>query len=194
MKRWMITMGLMLAITAIMAGPALSSIFDDIGLTSKKGKKSDATKTVSTAPAKVKFQLYLTTGDVLKAVDFKGGTAGKSGTIRFISNFESDIQIKTPYLKYVDMDMIGDQKLEEEYGSTTADRVYLKNQDFLTGKVTGFTTKDVQIATSYGDVKAAITEVRYIMFRNSGAAAATEAAPATAQPSSWTPSSSGSGQ
>lgn len=143
------------------ARPASADLFQEI-LGGKKKSESPA----QAASRKFKFMIYLTTGDVLKGVEYKGGSSGKKGSFRFISNFESDIEVKTAYIKYVDMDMVGDQTLEEEYINSKSDRVYLKNQDYLTGKVAGFTARDVQVTTSYGDLKADINQVRYIMFRN----------------------------
>ena len=136
---------------------------------------------------KFKFAVYLTTGDVLKAVEYRGGGATKKGSFRFISNFESDVDIKTPFIKYIDMDMIGDQPLEEEYLSSKSDRVYLKNQDYLTGKVVGFTANDVLVTTTYGDLKASVSQVRYVMFRNPVTQSEPAKAPAAVVPAAPAP-------
>lgn len=163
MRRWLwiagIAAGLGLAVPA-----AQADLFDSIMHGGSK-KKAEPKSTMS-PERKFKFAVYLTTGDVLKAVEYRGGGKTKKGSFRFISNFESDIDIKTPFIKYIDMDMIGDQPLEEEYLSSKSDRVYLKNQDYLTGKVVGFTANDVLVTTTYGDLKASIPQIRYVMFRN----------------------------
>ncbi len=159
MKRWLCALAA-LALMAVL--PASADLFQEI----LGGKKKSESPAASGPARQFKFMVYLTTGDVLKGVEFKGGSSGKKGTFRFISNFESDIDVKTPYIKYIDMDMVGEQMLEDEYVNSKFDRVYPKNQDVLTGKVVGFTAKDVQVTTSYGDLKASVGQVRYIMFRN----------------------------
>ena len=158
-KIWVIVSALAVLLGAVR--PAAADLFKDVF--SGSGKKKAEEKAQSIA-RKFKFVLYLTTGDVLKAVEYKGGgTSVKKGTIRFISNFESDIEVKTGFIKYIDMDMIGEQILEEEYASSKSDRVYLRNQDFVTGKVTGFTAKDVLVATTYGDLKVSAMQVKYVI-------------------------------
>lgn len=160
MKRWFWAAMLAGLITA-WAMPASAGLFEDvIGKSPKKKAEAQA----AASARKFKFFVYLTTGDVLKAMEYKG--AAKKGNFRFISNFESDIEVKTSYLKYIDMDLIGDQVLDEEYASAKADRVYLRNQDYVTGKVVSFGAKDIQVATTYGDLKVDALQVRYIMFRN----------------------------
>lgn len=163
MKKWIWAVAVM-AIVAFSIRPASAGIFDDI-VSGVNRKKAD--KRVDAFVRQFRFVVYLTTGDVLKAVEYKGTTGGrKKGSFRFISNFESDIDVRTSFVKYIDMDNIGDQTLEEEYVSSRSDRVYLKNADYLTGKIVGFTSKDVLITTTYGDLKAAIPQVRYLIFRN----------------------------
>ncbi len=162
---------MIIAFAVTLAVPARADLFDQIFSGVNKGKKKVATPT-ETATKKFKFSVYLTTEDVLKAIEYKGGsTAGRksTGILRFISNFESDIEVKTTFIKFVDMDNVGDQPLLEEYASAKFDRVYLKNQDYLTGKVVGFGPKEVSLQTTYGDVKASIHQVRYIVFRNPAA-------------------------
>lgn len=170
MKRLLCTIG-SLAIL-LCARPASAGLFEDIMGGGSKKKAAAQAKEAFTR--KFKFVVHLTTGDMLKGIEYKGGGTRKKGSFRFISNFESDIDVKTAFIKYVDMDMIGDQVLEEEYLSSKSDRVYLKNQDYLTGKILGFSAKDVLVTTSYGDIKADIAQVRYVMFRNPGAAAETK--------------------
>lgn len=167
MNKWIST-SLAILLAGAFAAPARADLFDQILGGGSKKKAQVQTEAVA---RKFKFVIHLTTGDVLKAVEYKGGGSSKKGSFRFISNFESDIEIRTPFLKYIDMDMVGDQVLEEEYLSSKQDRVYLKNQDYLTGKVVGFTAKDVMVATTYGDLKASVGQIRYVMFRNPAASA-----------------------
>lgn len=180
-KRWMWTLGLVAALLAP-ARMASADLFSEVfGKRSGEKKKAEA-KASAASSYKFKFSVHLTTGDVLRGIEYKGGSTKKSGSFRFVSNFESDIDVKTSFIKYVDMDMIGDQVLEEEYTQSKADRVYPRNQDVLTGKIVGFSAKDVLITTTYGDVKVYITQVRYVMFRNPSAAASTEMPASTPVP------------
>lgn len=181
-KRWIWTLGLVAALLAP-ARTASADLFSEVfGKRSGGERKKTEAKAAASSTHKFKFSVYLTTGDVLKGVEYKGGSAKKNSTFRFISNFESDIDVKTTFVKYVDMDMIGDHVLEEEYTQSKADRVYLRNQDYLTGKIVGFTPKDVLVTTTYGDLKADISQVRYIMLRNPSAASTTEMPASTPVP------------
>ncbi len=185
--RWVRAVGILTVLALAAVRPASADLFDQIFTKGGAKKKNSAQSTGQ--DRRFKFVVYLTTGDVLKAEEYKGGSSSKNSSFRFISNFESDIDVKTNFIKYVDIDMIGDQTLEEEYTQSKADRVYLKNQDYLTGKIVGFTSKDVLVTTTYGDLKADITQIRYLMFRNPAAMSQSESAPASTAPASATPSS-----
>lgn len=166
-----------LALVAFSRPAMAGSLFDQI--MSGGGRKTKEQKSADAAARKFKFTVHLTTGDVLKAIEYVGGgMMGRRAGFRFMSNFESDITVKLPFVKYVDMDMIGEEVLSAEYAEAKADRVYLKNKDYVTGKIEGFTAGDIKVATTYGDLKVDITQVRYMMFRNP----ATGPAPETPKP------------
>ncbi|MBI4179832.1 hypothetical protein HY522_10470 [bacterium] len=150
-------------ILAVPAAVRAENIFDQIlgGV-----KKSKVDRKADEASRSFKFTVHLTTGDVLKAIKYEGGGYRSKGSFRFISNFESDISVKLPFIRYVDMDMIGEETLASEYTTSTADRIYLRNADYVTGKIEGFSARDIRVATTYGDLKIDVTQVRYIMFRN----------------------------
>ena len=153
-----------LAALAVTGRPARAGLFEDI--MGSGSKKKPAVAQGAAVERRFRFIVYLTTGDILKAVEFKGKGSRQKGNFRFISNFESDIEVRTSFIKYIDLDNVGEQALEEEYVSAKSDRIYLRNADYLTGKIIGFTAKDVLITTTYGDLKAAVPQVRYMMFRN----------------------------
>lgn len=183
-----LALGIFLA--AMFPMPSSAGLFEDLGL--KGAAKSKEAKAADVASRKFKFTVHLTTGDVLKAIEYGGGSSSKKGVFRFVSNFESDIAVKLPFVRYVDMDMIGEESLSAEYATSRADRIYLKNKDFVTGKIEAFTNHDIRVATTYGDLKIDVTQVRYIIFRNPAAGGAQMESPKPA-PSPAKPAKSDEG-
>lgn len=152
MKHWIFRAALVAALiaTAVQAGHARM----------KLGKTADVDL------SKVTMEVHLTTGDVLKGVEYiSKPRLGGGAAFSFRSNFDAVIEIKLPYLMYIDFGP-GGVALADRQMSAKEDEIHLKNGNLITGTIAGFSGGEVKIATDYGDQEIEVAGVKHIIFRN----------------------------